>query len=103
MKRGLHRGSFLITSADPTPSERLWRVVFDHKRANDPPSKRQRLLPASDDVVRRLRASANRALHWAMTPWIALRRAEPGWRAAVLDERASRHAFRLRARKEGSG
>src|SRR5215208_8365682 len=26
------------------------------------------------------------------------RRAEPGWRAAVLDERASRHAFRLRAR-----
>jgi hypothetical protein len=30
-------------------------------------------------------------------------RAEPGWRAAVLDERASRHAFRLRAREEGSG
>jgi len=24
---------------------------------------------------------------------IARRRAEPGWRAAVLDERASRHAF----------
>jgi hypothetical protein len=28
---------------------------------------------------------------------------EPGWRAAVLDERASRHAFRLRASEEGSG
>jgi hypothetical protein len=28
---------------------------------------------------------------------IARRRAEPGWRAAVLDEGASRHAFRLRA------
>jgi hypothetical protein len=26
-----------------------------------------------------------------------------GWRAAVLDERASRHAFRLRASEEGSG
>ena len=34
---------------------------------------------------------------------IAPRRAEPGWRAAVLDERASGHAFRLRASKEGSG
>jgi hypothetical protein len=30
-------------------------------------------------------------------------RAEPGWRAAVLDERGSRHAFRLRASEEGSG
>jgi len=38
MKRGLHRGSFLITSADPTLSGRLWRVVFDHKRANDLPA-----------------------------------------------------------------
>jgi hypothetical protein len=28
MKRGLHRGSFLITSADPTLSGRLWRVVL---------------------------------------------------------------------------
>jgi hypothetical protein len=34
---------------------------------------------------------------------VARRRAEPGWRAAVLDERASRHAFRLRASEEGSG
>ena len=33
---------------------------------------------------------------------IARRRAEPGWRAAVLDERASRHAFRLRESEEGS-
>jgi hypothetical protein len=31
------------------------------------------------------------------------RRTEPGWRAAVLDERESRHAFRLRASEEGSG
>jgi hypothetical protein len=31
------------------------------------------------------------------------RRAEPGWRAAVLDEGASRHVFRLRATEEGSG
>jgi hypothetical protein len=61
MKRGLHRGSFLITSADPTPSERL-AGHLESQRANDPPSRRQRLLPASDDVVRRLRASANRAL-----------------------------------------
>ena len=30
---------------------------------------------------------------------IARRRTEPGWRAAVLDERASRHVFRLRVRK----
>jgi hypothetical protein len=30
-------------------------------------------------------------------------RAEQGWRAAVLDERASRHAFRPRASEEGSG
>ena len=29
--------------------------------------------------------------------------ARPGSRAAVLDERTSRHAFRLRVRKEGSG
>jgi hypothetical protein len=34
---------------------------------------------------------------------IARRRTEPGWRAAVLDERASRHALRLRASEEGSG
>jgi hypothetical protein len=34
---------------------------------------------------------------------ITRRRAEPGWRAAVLDEGASRHAFRLRASEEGSG
>jgi hypothetical protein len=34
---------------------------------------------------------------------IAHRRSELGWRAAVLDERASRHAFRLRASEEGSG
>src|SRR4249920_2815170 len=34
---------------------------------------------------------------------IARRRTEPGWRAAVLDERASRHAFRLRVSEEGSG
>jgi hypothetical protein len=34
---------------------------------------------------------------------IARRRAERGWRAAVLDERGSRHAFRLRASEEGSG
>ena len=27
----------------------------------------------------------------------------PGSRAAVLDERTSRHAFRLRVREEGSG
>jgi hypothetical protein len=32
-----------------------------------------------------------------------LRRAEPGWRAAVLDERGSRQVFRLRASEEGSG
>src|SRR4029450_8908533 len=31
---------------------------------------------------------------------IARRRTEPGWRAAVLDERASGQAFRLRAREE---
>ena len=31
------------------------------------------------------------------------RRTEPGWRAAVLDERESRHAFRLRTSEEGSG
>jgi len=30
-------------------------------------------------------------------------RAEPGWRAAVLDERASRQLFRLRESEEGSG
>jgi hypothetical protein len=36
-------------------------------------------------------------------PRIARRRAEGGWRAAVLDERGSRHAFRLRASEEGSG
>ena len=34
---------------------------------------------------------------------IVRRRAEPGWRAAVLDERASRHVFRLRGSEEGSG
>jgi hypothetical protein len=34
---------------------------------------------------------------------IARRRTELGWRAAVLDERESRHAFRLRASEEGSG
>ena len=34
---------------------------------------------------------------------IARRRTEPGWRAAVLDERASRHALRLRGSEEGSG
>jgi hypothetical protein len=34
---------------------------------------------------------------------IARRCAEPGWRAAVLDEGASRHAFGLRATEEGSG
>src|SRR4029453_17344466 len=34
---------------------------------------------------------------------MARRRAEPGWRAAVLDEQASGHAFRLRASEEGSG
>jgi hypothetical protein len=34
---------------------------------------------------------------------IARRRAEPGRRAADLDERASRHAFRLRGSEEGSG
>jgi hypothetical protein len=34
---------------------------------------------------------------------IARRCTEPGWRAAVLDERGSRHAFRLRASEEGSG
>jgi len=34
---------------------------------------------------------------------IARRRAEPGWRAVVLDDRASRHAFRLRGSEEGSG
>ena len=34
---------------------------------------------------------------------IARRRTEPGWRAAVLNERASRHAFRLRGSEEGSG
>jgi hypothetical protein len=39
----------------------------------------------------------------AIKPRIARRRAEPGWRAAVLDERASRHAFRLRGSEEGSG
>ncbi len=33
----------------------------------------------------------------------APRRAVPGWRAAVLDERASRHVFRLRVSEEGSG
>jgi hypothetical protein len=33
--------------------------------------------------------------------WIARRRAEPGWRAAVLDERAPRHALRLRVSEEG--
>ena len=32
---------------------------------------------------------------------IARSRTEPGWRAAVLDERGSRHAFRLRASEEG--
>ena len=31
----------------------------------------------------------------AVKPRIARRRAEGGWRAAVLDERGSRHAFRL--------
>ena len=36
-------------------------------------------------------------------PRIAPRRAEPGWRAAVLDEGASRHVFRLRATEEGCG
>jgi hypothetical protein len=30
---------------------------------------------------------------------IARRRTEPGWRAAVLNERASRHAFRLRSER----
>ena len=34
---------------------------------------------------------------------IARRRTEPGWRAAVLDERESRHVFRLRTSEEGSG
>jgi hypothetical protein len=34
---------------------------------------------------------------------IAPRRAELGWRGAVLDEEASRHVFRLRATEEGSG
>ena len=34
---------------------------------------------------------------------IARRRAEPGWRAAVLDDRDSRDAFRLRGSEEGSG
>ena len=38
----------------------------------------------------------------AIQPQIAHRRAEPGWRAAVLDERGSRHVFRLRASEEGS-
>jgi DnaJ homologue, subfamily C, member 28, conserved domain len=33
---------------------------------------------------------------------ITRRRTEPGWRAAVLDKRASRHAFRLRVSEEGS-
>jgi hypothetical protein len=33
----------------------------------------------------------------AIRQWIARRRAELGWRAAVLDEEASRHVFRLRA------
>ena len=31
---------------------------------------------------------------------IAHRRAEPGWRAAVLEDEASRHAFHLRASEE---
>jgi hypothetical protein len=31
------------------------------------------------------------------------RRAELGWGAAVLDERASRHVLRLRTSEEGSG
>jgi hypothetical protein len=35
---------------------------------------------------------------WPIDLRIAHRRAEPGWRAAVLDERAS-----LRASEEGSG
>jgi hypothetical protein len=34
---------------------------------------------------------------------IAHRRAELGWRAAVLDEQESRHAFRLQAGEEGTG
>jgi hypothetical protein len=40
---------------------------------------------------------------WLRASGIARRRTEPGWRAAVLDERASRHVFRLRASEEGSG
>jgi hypothetical protein len=34
---------------------------------------------------------------------IARRRAEPGWRAAVLDERASRHVSVCEESAEGSG
>jgi hypothetical protein len=34
---------------------------------------------------------------------IARRRTEPGWRAAVLDERASGRVLRLRVSDEGSG
>src|SRR5688500_2738876 len=56
---------------------------------------------------RGLRASEITALPWrggaSTQNRIARRRAEPGWRAAVLDEGASRHAFRLRATEEGSG
>jgi hypothetical protein len=40
---------------------------------------------------------------WLRASGIARRRTEPGWRAAVLDERASRHVFRLRGSEEGSG
>jgi hypothetical protein len=44
------------------------------------------------DEVAQLRASE-----------IARRRMEPGWRAAVLDDRASRRVFCLRASEDGSG
>src|SRR5215203_1417288 len=54
--------------------------------------------PSSPGVVNDADTAPSRK--WALTG-IARRRTEPGWRAAVLDERASRHAFRLRASKEG--
>ena len=45
---------------------------------------------------RRLLSAIRRERSEQSKPRIARRRAERGWRAAVLDDRASRHAFRLR-------
>src|SRR5215211_3849328 len=56
-----------------------------------------------DRLPRRLGGCTDRPSALRASVKIARRRAEPGWRAAVLDEGASRHVFRLRAPEEGGG